>query len=68
MILLLRLVVIVLFMYFVYVVYEWIMQMNRNNVICPNCDGEGKWQTVRELETCLLCKGSGVIESEDESA
>lgn len=65
MILLLRIVVFVLFIYFVYVVYEWILKMNSNNVTCPHCDGEGKWETVREVETCLLCKGAGVIESED---
>jgi len=65
MILLLRIIVIVLFAYFVYMVYQWLTSSYSKNVVCPHCDGEGEWETVREKETCILCKGAGVIEREE---
>ena len=66
MILLLRLAVVVLFSYFIYMVYEWIQNSYSKNVTCPHCDGEGEWQTMREKEVCILCKGEGVIERQED--
>jgi len=46
-------------------VYQWLTSSYSKNVVCPHCDGEGEWETVREKETCILCKGAGVIEREE---
>ncbi len=64
MILLLRLAVIVLTGYFLYMVYDWWKENYSPTVPCPQCDGEGKWEITESEEDCILCKGSGKIERE----
>ena len=62
MILLLRIVAVCLITYFLYILYEWWNENYGANIPCPQCDGEGTWESMREKEPCLLCKGKGKIE------
>jgi len=65
MILLVRLTVLVLAVYFLYVVYEWWDNNNNPKVPCPHCEGEGVWEEDDHEEPCILCQGAGVIEKQD---
>ena len=65
MILLIRVAILVLFVYFAYMLYEWWDNNYNPKVPCPHCEGEGTWEDTREEEPCILCQGSGVIEKQD---
>jgi hypothetical protein len=62
MIFLLRIAVIFISGYFLYMVYLWWQENYSPSVTCPQCDGEGKWDVIDIEEECILCKGKGKIE------
>ena len=62
---LLRLAVIFLAGYFLYMIYLWWKENYSTEVVCPQCDGEGIWGYMEDVEEdCILCKGRGKIERE----
>ena len=64
MVFLLRIAVIFIAGYFLYMLYLWWQDNFSPTIPCPQCDGEGTWEVVDEEEECILCKGSGKIERE----
>lgn len=64
MIFLLRIAVIFLAGYFLYMIYDWWKENFSPMIPCPQCDGEGKWEVSEDEEDCILCNGAGKIERE----
>jgi len=73
MIFLLRIAVVFLTGYFLYMVYRWWQENHSPMMPCPQCDGEGTWTVyedstasiAEEIEVdCILCNGKGKIERE----
>lgn len=39
---------------------------SQGNIICPNCNGEGEYETFcghYTSETCYMCQGAGMVRS-----
>ena len=64
MILLLRIITASVAIYFLYMVYLWWQENYSPMIECPQCDGDGVWESMGKVDTCLLCKGKGKIERE----
>lgn len=63
---LLRLAAVGLILYIVYLSLSfWLRHKESETVVCPQCDGDGLWQINDIDETCILCKGSGMLKTNE---
>ena len=54
-----RLLLITAIFYIAYRVYLWVAAELSDTYPCPNCDGKGYWESVRDRERCRECNATG---------
>lgn len=57
----LRILIVIGLIYFVYKMFFWVPQALSSTVPCSNCEGKGHWYGMRHREECKQCNGSGRI-------
>lgn len=56
---LIRLLILIGVVFFIYKMFTWLPQALSRTIACPRCEGKGHWYGVRHREECKVCEGSG---------